>query len=295
MNSANETLVFGHYLVAFVDLLGQRERLKKFDAIPKDRNGIEYQEFVKLVKDTVGAVDDLQQTCRTFFGQFRDASQNNALQQQPELHKFNKTEIKFQHFSDGLVIYMPLKGGDDFSPAKGVYAALATCGMLCLAALAKQRPIRIGIAIGIAAELRDNELYGKVVADAYELESFVAQYPRVIVSNDVLSYLNELASKQCDEKDIDCIIKSGLAQQSLKLLSPDYDGRWIVDYLGDFFMNHLLAGDHNELFQVAYQYVVDELARQQEKQNTKLAFRYSLLHGYFFDHLGALKSSAQVN
>lgn len=294
MSSANETLVFGHYLVAFIDLLGQREQLKKFDLIPKDRNGIEYQEFVKLVKDTVGAVDDLQQTCRKFFGQF-NANQDSDLQQLPELHKFNKTNIKFQHFSDGLVVYMPLKEGEDHSPAKGIYAALATCGMLCLAALAKKRPIRIGVAIGIGAELRDNELYGKAVVDAYELESFVAQYPRVLVSNDVFVYLNEFANKQCDEKDIDCRIKSGLAQQSLKLLSHDFDGRLIVDYLGSFFRNHLLAGEHNELFQMAYRYVADELAKQQEMQNTKLAFRYSLLHGYFSDHLDALNSKAHGN
>jgi hypothetical protein len=285
----DETLVFGHYLVAFVDLLGQRDKLKKFDAIPKDRSGIEYLEFVEIVKDTVGAVDDLQQTCRQLFDQFGDAEQNRILQQFPGLHKFNKIGIKFQHFSDGLVIYMPLKEDGGYSPAKGVYAALAACGMLCLIGLAKKRPIRIGIAIGIAAELRDNELYGKAVADAYEAESFIAQYPRVLVANDVLNYLKERANLQCEEKDIDCHMKSGLAQQSLKLLSPDYDGRLIVDYLGDFFRKHLLAGEHDSLCQIAYQYVNDELVKQQERQNTKLAFRYSLLHGYFFDHLGELK------
>jgi len=289
MNKANESLVFGHYLVAFVDLLGQRDKLRKFAAIPTEQNGAEHQEFVALVKDTIGAVDDLQQTSRRFFDQFGKSEQDSILQHMPGLHKYNKTEIKFQHFSDGLVIYVPLKEDDGYSPAKGVYAALAACGMLCLIGLAKKRPVRIGVAIGIAAELRDNELYGKAVAEAYEAESFVAQYPRVVVTNDVLSYLKEKAGQQCDKNDFGCKLKSGLAEQSIKMLSPDFDGRIIVNYLGEFFRNHLLAGVDDGLNNIAYQYVSEELARQQEKQNTKLAFRYSLLHGYFFENLGEIK------
>lgn len=35
----NDKLVFGHYLVAFVDLLGQRERLRKLSALPSDIGG----------------------------------------------------------------------------------------------------------------------------------------------------------------------------------------------------------------------------------------------------------------
>jgi hypothetical protein len=279
-----DTLVFGHYLVAFVDLLGQRERLKKFSDIPKDNSGKEFQEFVSLVKDTVGAVDDLQQISRKFFDSF--TGKDSLLQHHPELHKFSKTEIKFQHFSDGLVIYVPLKEDDGYAPAKGIYGALIACGMLCLIGLAKQQPVRVGISIGIAAELRENELYGKAVADAYEAESFVAQYPRVVVTNDVIGYLKLKEKQVCAPNDVGCKLESGLALSCLKLLAPDYDGRFIVDYLGDFFKEILKGAENVDLHRMAYQYVTDELARQQEQQNTKLAFRYSLLHGYYFDHLG---------
>ena len=95
--------------------------------------------------------------------------------------KLNKTEIKCQHFSDGLMIYVPLRADDDYSPIKGVYGVLAA--------------FRIGVAMGIAAELRDNELYGKAVADAYEIESYIAQYPRVVVANDVFDYLQSYTNK----------------------------------------------------------------------------------------------------
>lgn len=289
MSESTDTLIFGHYLVAFVDLLGQRVKLKKFSSIPTGQNKTEHQEFVALVKDTIGAVDDLQQTTRTFFNQFGKSEEANLLHRFPGLRKYDKTTIKFQHFSDGLVIYVPLMEDEGYSPAKSVYAALAACGMLCLIGLAKKRPVRIGVAIGIAAELRENELYGKAVADAYEAESFVAQYPRVVVTNEVLDYLKQKANKQCDKNDIGCQLQSSTAQQCLSMLSPDFDGRFIVNYLGGFFRDHLQAGVDDDLNHIAYEYVSEELTRQQEKQDTKLAFRYSLLHGYFSENLGELK------
>ncbi|HLP99088.1 MAG TPA: hypothetical protein VK149_11625 [Sideroxyarcus sp.] len=278
---SEDNLIFGHYLVAFVDLLGQRDSLKKFSDIPKDKNGNEYQEFVNLVKETVGAVDGLQQTARKFFETF--TKQDGVLQVIPDLHKYNETEIKFQHFSDGLVIYVPLKEDDGYAPAKGIYGAIVVCGMLCLMGLAKQQPVRVGVAIGVSAELRNNELYGKAVAEAYEMESFVAQYPRVVVTNELVGYLKSKADQVCEPNDIGGRFKADLAKSTLELLSPDFDGRFIVNYLGDPFKRIL---DNTKLPSIAYQYVAEELLRHQEKQNTKLAFRYSLLHGYFFSHMG---------
>lgn len=281
-----ENLIFGHYLVAFVDLLGQRDSLKKFSDLPIDKNGSEYQEFISLVKETVGAVDSLQQTAREFFKAF--TKKEGILQQIPSLRKFSETEIKFQHFSDGLVIYVPLKEDDGYTPAKGIYGAIAVCGMLCLMGLAKQQPVRIGISIGVAAELRNNELYGKAVAEAYEMESFIAQYPRVVVSNELVGYLKLKADQACEVNDIGCRFKADLAKSTLELLSPDFDGRLIVNYLGDSFKKNL---ENTKLKNMAYQYVAEELLRHQANQNTKLAFRYSLLHGYFSSHLGELEQS----
>jgi hypothetical protein len=281
----NDTLIFGHYLVAFVDLLGQREKLRKLDALPSNKDGPEYQEFVQIVKDTVGAVEDLQRTAYEYFSSFTNNEENEVLNQLPGFKSLNNTEIKFQHFSDGLVIYVPLRTDENHLPSKGVYGALAACGSLCLLGLAKKRPVRIGVSIGVAAELRENELYGKAVADAYELESYIAQCPRVVVSDEVLKYLLGYANQSCDEQDIGFQISIKMAQASLEMLVKDFDGRLIVNYLGDFFRNHLMSCD-NQVFEYARDFVNQQLKYHQQSQNTKLAFRYSLLHGYFFEYLG---------
>jgi hypothetical protein len=287
MKNREESLTFGHYLVAFVDLLGQRDKLKNFHSIPDEENESERREFLALAKETIGAVDDLQQTTRSFFEEWTKIPQAVLSQNIPGLHRFNGATIKFQHFTDGLVIYVPLMENADYLPAKNVFAALATCGMLCLVGLAKEKPVRIGVAIGIAAELRDNELYGKAVVEAYEAESHMAQYPRVLVTNDVVNYLKKKADQVCDENDPACRMQAKSAKECIQMLAPDFDGRFIVNYLGEFFRKDLREFD--DLCQMAYRYVTEELTRQQEKQNTKLAFRYSLLHGYFAENLGELK------
>ena len=281
-----DSLTFGHFLVAFVDLLGQRDRLRKLDALPNDENGPEYSEFVQVVKDTVGAVYDLQKTASDYFNALTKNENDNPLNNLLGFKKLNATEIKFQHFSDGLVIYVPLRTDENYSPLKGVYGALAACGALCLLGLAKKKPVRIGVSIGVAAELHDNELYGKAIADAYELESYVAQYPRVVVSDEVLHYLLGIAQSECANNDLEGQVTKKMAETSLKLLARDFDGRVIINYLGDFFKNHLMGGTEEELYKRANSFIDEQLKMHQASQDSKLALRYAVLHGYFHEHLG---------
>ena len=69
------------------------------------------------------------------------------------------------------------------------------------------------------------------------------------------------------------------------MLARDFDGRFIVSYLGDFFRNQLMSGIDEFVYENAKSFIDEELKRHQEAQNSKLAFRYSLLHGYFHEHL----------
>ena len=284
MKEANDKLIFGHYFVAFVDLLGQREQLKKLDALPSDEGGPEYDEFVQIVKDTIGAVDDLQQSANVFFSSFTKDNENSILNKLPNCSHINKTEIKFQHFSDGLVIYVPLRTDNDYSPSKSIYGALVACGGICLLGLAKKRPVRIGISIGVAAELRDNELYGKAVADAYEMESIVAKYPRAVVSDNVIDYLRGYANQTCNKNDIPSLVTKELARYCLDMLVSDFDGYAIINYLGKFYKDNISVVSNESVFELAYDFIKHELERHQKSKNTKLAFRYSMLLGYFHEH-----------
>ena len=72
---------------------------------------------------------------------------------------------------------------------RGVYAALTSAASTFLTMLAGRQAIRGGIDVGVAVELRDKELYGPALARAYELESKTANYPRVVLGEELIRYI----------------------------------------------------------------------------------------------------------
>ncbi|MEJ2379134.1 MAG: hypothetical protein P8Y71_28325, partial [Pseudolabrys sp.] len=94
------------------------------------------------------------------------------------------------------------------------------------------------------------------------------------------------ANSECNQNDFECQISKKMAQASLEMLSRDFDGRVIINYLGDFFRNHLMGEVDDEVYKLAKSFIDEQLHEHQEKQNSKLAFRYAMLHGYFYEHFG---------
>lgn len=58
---------------------------------------------------------------------------------------------------------------------------MGACGLVCFRGLAKGDPVRVGLDIARGVELKDNELYGCVVAKSHSLENQIAGYPRIAV------------------------------------------------------------------------------------------------------------------
>lgn len=81
---------------------------------------------------------------------------------------------------------------EQFGPAIGVYGCFNACCMLHLLALSLKRPIRGGIDVGLGIDLTDDEVYGPVLERAHFLESKVADYPRIVLGDDLTAYLDEL-------------------------------------------------------------------------------------------------------
>ena len=53
-------------------------------------------------------------------------------------------------------------------------------------------PIRGGVEVGLGVEMFEHEYYGRVLVDAYLIESTAADYPRVLVGPRLLNYLAAL-------------------------------------------------------------------------------------------------------
>lgn len=275
-----------NYVAAFVDILGQQERLNRFSKLPDLSVPGNYDEFIRTVKKTVGTVKAVREHIETFFEAAQSSSSSSGL---PEpfnslTRGLTRSKIGFQKFSDGLLVYTPL--GDKTVPVPGVGISniLLACGSTCLVSLAAGSPIRVGIDLGWGLEYDDSELYGSVVSNAYKMESVVAQYPRVVVGPLLEEYLRSCIS--ITDPDFSEQTKRKTAETCLSTIIIDNDGYPVVNYLGRLFQQ---LGNGSQLLRMAvenaYKFILDESGKHMCERNTKLALRYSILRQYFEHHI----------
>lgn len=60
--------------------------------------------------------------------------------------------------------------------------------------MASKKAFRAGVEVGLGTELDNGEIYGPVLYKAYELESKVAEYPRIVVGKELINYLTTLVN-----------------------------------------------------------------------------------------------------
>jgi len=59
-HKARDSVTFGYYLVAFIDVLNQKEALRKFKGLPETEQAM--KEFIETAKGTFGVVDGIRQS-----------------------------------------------------------------------------------------------------------------------------------------------------------------------------------------------------------------------------------------
>ena len=272
----NQKIEIGNYIVAFIDILGQREALSKFTTLPAHDDYEERVKFKAFSKETFGVIEKLSSSIKLFF---------NGYHNKKYVHSqiMGYPEIKIQRFSDGLVCFLSLRDNLQRVSVGSVFGLLAACCSVFLTQLAEKHPVRGGIELGIGTELKEGEIYGPVVANAYDLESNVAQYPRIVIGNELWNYLiktTELNGNSQIER-----LNIQLASVCLRLLTIDYDGRPILDCLGEGFLKEINQEPIKQLISKASEFIINQSEIFQKKQNSKLAFRYTLLRNYFDDRI----------
>jgi len=164
-----------------------------------------------------------------------------------------------------------------------LYSQLTLAGAMCLIGLAGKAPIRGGVDIAWGVELHPGELYGPAVANAYILESEVAEFPRIVVGDQVENYL----SKVMNDSDSDVFSKAarGMATICLSMLSRDDQGKLFVDYLSASFEKAVTYNNIDELWPPARAFIGSELEKHVSIGNRKLSSRYERLAHYFDSNL----------
>lgn len=275
-----------NYCVSFIDILGQRLQFQNEGLLPNYESSEDKETFNNKVRNTIGRVHELQRASDAFI-KAALGHKSPVREKLPPAHKrlydeLNQVHLTQQRWSDGIVYFVSLREGDVKCPMGGVYTVLLAAGTICFVFLAGKLPVRGSIDIAWGTELHKGELYGPAIAKAYELESEVAQYPRIVVGPRVVDYL--VANIKNSASDIYSQHNRNLAKTCLDILALDFDGYHIIHYLGDGFREIITKDLHQELYQNSISFIHEQCKKWKTERNTKLALRYDHLLRYFVAH-----------
>lgn len=306
------TTTFQHYVVAFIDVLGQTTKLAKLEELlDKGETG---EPILEAKRETIDIVKYLRNTFYGFLKKARATESskpwynNSTSEQKAQYKELRRSEIRFRYISDGIIIYAPLAKPGGVQRVQDVLSIIMATAHLILVSLGKNVAIRGAVELGWATKLEDwandkedADIYGPIIPRVHYLESTIANYPRIIVGNRLVHYL-ELMSKLPDGKantPQERLNKTSV-EQCRELICYDMDGQFIVDLLGPFMQKYPST---DVLAKAGYKFIQSEyikykqLARDSREINSqakysKLASRYANLIDYFLQRLPNLDSEA---
>lgn len=252
----------GWHLVAFLDVLGQRERFRQL-RLPKSQE--EYLTVQDVLRGTVGFVLKLRDVFRMQFEAFEAGVVNSQSGVEKLFHP------NFLGFSDSFVAFVALRNKDEhLTPNIRMFSTLSAACIVMLTSLASNHALRGGIDVGLATEMCPGEIYGSALERAYLLESRQADYPRVLIGDELWKYLS-LGLQEFEKLTTPAAIgMQKLIRREMELTTLDADGRRILDYLGPGIANVSTPGQANTLVKPAYQFVLDQQKDWLSKGNTQL-------------------------
>ncbi|NQV69266.1 MAG: hypothetical protein HQ498_04490 [Pseudohongiella sp.] len=270
-----------NYCMAFVDILGQRDAMRGEGLLPAFEKDGDEEKFRARIKNSVGQIVRLQEAAKHYLVDRPELSIRDQLteEQREAYDESKRLRMKQQRWSDGLVLYTSMAGK---TPMNAIFDIFGTAGGLCFMGLGQKEPLRGGIDISWGAELHEGEIYGAVVANSYELET-IAQYPRIVVGNRVIQYLDSAIDHANEDEQAEQINKA-LAQICRAMVCMDTDGQHIINYLGETFTECFTKDNSAAMFSEAYGYASEQYELHRDARNAKLAIRYNWLLAYFEAH-----------
>ncbi len=238
-----------------------------------------------MVKRSVGKIVGIQKLFKSFYDSYSSGtSLYSRLPKHIQYHAPDMApgELKRQVFSDGMMIYAPLGQGAIRSPVNSIFGLLIASGLLCVTGLAAKGPVRIGIDVAWAVEYKPGELYGSALAHAYRLESEVAKWPRVVLGDGLLDYLQYYS--ESPGADISSQFRREMAKLCQGMISDDIDGQKILHYLGTGFATAVPSDLQGDIILRAKSFIDLQLAKWKQEGDDVLAQRYRIVGQYYQQH-----------
>jgi hypothetical protein len=277
------------HAVAWVDLLSQKDALNKLKEMPVTPE--EEKPFLKLLDATFGQVRRLRDDFRRYYEGTRSAPP--LPDWLPEEARARITELRAEQIglhgvADAMALYIQIyaEPGDPWIMVRNVWnlhSVLSACATMMLVAVTGRQVIRGGIDIGIGGEIEPGEIYGPALSRAYILESKKAQYPRILIGEELMEYLYLTAL--LEESEPAHRLARVYARDCLEMTTVDDDGRRILHYLSNgqrqLMMKTFGADVVRAELMKGYKFITRELDRFRREGKSELVDRYRRFKGYF--------------
>lgn len=279
-----KTLKPKKYFVLFLDFLGQKDAFK---AVSEDDLGKEVDGNLAIVSDAVrraiGGAKLLHEAIKcnsdSLFVQLKSRGINPFSQAPAKWFQFEMSRSNFgvQQFSDGTMIYFELN--DDLVPVVMPTWMFALCRLFLRCVYEGALP-RGGMTIGEGIETEEGCLYGPVVDRVEYIERVVAQYPRIVISDDLADYMVRHSVEE-------------IVPNPTSMVEVDSDGSYILNYLSREFLECPIHGSKKDdcwRYVRYFHWVVrNELAKFRDSGDGKLFLRYRMWDAYSFNHEDELR------
>lgn len=281
------------YAAALVDVLNQKAQLNIWSKFPENDDD---RDDVKLaLARSLGAVELVRRTFALFAEHYmkriiatiEETSEGQFTKK--ELNSIRsriKASIDCQMFSDTTVLFTPVRTRRTKDTVLGLEGLLSGAAFAMVFSLANGIAIRGAIDIAIGTNFFRNQIYGPVLHRTYYLEQEVAEYPRIVVGDGTIEFLERWINDK--GTDLGSALNRQRAKECMRLIEIDTDGKRFVHFLGARARESILSSP-KWLGQVeaANEFAFKELSRfANDPNNSELASRYQRLTTYFKKHIG---------
>lgn len=287
MNSNDDSItisgpVFYNYTVGFIDILGQRALLGNQWLLPNmNTPGVE-QDFQQLAHNTVSTIIKLRAKADRFVDGMDSQPLQDHIQNSPHraaVERYKKMHIYKANMADGFLLYSPSSKEDIPAPMIGVLGILSALGVMMFTAPGLEVALRGGIDFAWASEIAPGEIYGAAPYGAYKLESESALYPRIVLSDRMVSLIRNSERIRPNEQDNN--VNLAIAKQCQQAIAVDTDGKTIVHYLGPDFPARGDWEGYQKAYELGLQFINESLDLWTRSGNTRIKEKYEYLKNYY--------------
>jgi len=275
------------HVLAVFDLLGQSELLDALtdefvlDCITKGKK----EHLIERMKPTFGRVNRFREHLKKVVGDINHPipmpQQLQGKVTEQTWKRLTQAQVGIEFMGDSALLKISINNelGSPL-PVVSIRDLMSGISMQMLAFLGGGIPIRGAVELGWGTHIEENSIYGTMLHRAIRLEK-EAGYPRVMIGQNFLNYLQPLVSHPQDgvpQEDTKIIMKT--AKEVMGLIIEDDDGEIVLNYL----QKDLYSASeepYNQSVTLAKDFIQSEIAKYRQTREKKLLGKYCKLRRFF--------------